>query len=130
MFIDANVFIHAYDSGGRQKASCLALLERIRRAEIRAQTSTLVLNEVLYYFQEDDDETAIRIFINICRTPHLQVLGVESTCLAHVPELVRQGLTASDAYHAAVMKCNGIDTICSYDKGFDRIPSISRQEPK
>ncbi|MFH1095696.1 MAG: type II toxin-antitoxin system VapC family toxin, partial [Candidatus Micrarchaeota archaeon] len=117
MFIDANIFIHAYEDGGRKKANCLSLLGRIRRGEMRAQTSTLVLNEVLYYFQEDGEDIALRVFVNLCQMPNLQILGVEPACLARVPEFVRQGMAATDAYHAAVMKCNGIDTICSYDKG-------------
>jgi len=40
--------------------------------------------------------------------------------------LGRQGISARDALHVAVMKANQIDRIFSFDDGFDRVPGINR----
>ncbi len=130
MFLDANVFIHAYESKGPKFDASRRLLGRINCGEMRAKTSVLVLNEVLHFFSSNYNlESGVKVFSNIRKTPNLEILGVESKDLELVVEFVKQGLDTSDAYHAAVMRANGLDTICSYDKGFDRIKSIRRQEP-
>lgn len=128
MFIDANVFIHAYESSGRKHDASKKLLKRIASGEMHAHTSALVLNEVLHYFLTHG-EGAEQIFANLLKFPHLVVLPVDERALSNVVRFVKAGLQASDAYHAAVMKTNSISTICSYDTGFDRVSEIKRQEP-
>ncbi len=130
MFLDANIFIHAYDSTGQRFISSRRLLSRISKGEMNAKTSVLVLNEVLYFFsQKNGPDEGVRVFSNLRKTPHLEILGVEASDMEHVPDLITQGLDASDAYHAAVMRSNDIETIFSYDKAFDKIKSIRRKEP-
>ncbi|MFH1095536.1 MAG: type II toxin-antitoxin system VapC family toxin [Candidatus Micrarchaeota archaeon] len=131
MFLDANVFIHAFDSNGSKHEVSKRFLKRISGAEMKACTSVLVLNEVLYFFSvHDGPEKGVRIFSNLRKMPNLVVLPVSDRDLEHVAAFIQAGLDATDAYHAAVMKCNGIDTICSYDKGFERASGLKRQEPK
>ena len=130
MFLDANVFIHAYESKGPKFEACRRFLGRVNRGETNAHTSVLVLNEVLHFFTVNYSlEMGLKVFSNIRKTPNLVVLGVESDDLEKVAGFVQIGLDTSDAYHAAVMSANGIDTICGYDKGFDKIKAIRRQEP-
>jgi uncharacterized protein len=38
-------------------------------------------------------------------------------------------ISARDALHAAVAIIHGLEGICSYDSGFDRIPGLRRVEP-
>jgi predicted nucleic acid-binding protein len=38
----------------------------------------------------------------------------------------RRRLSARDALHAAVMECQGIDRIMSFDKGFDGFSGMKR----
>lgn len=40
--------------------------------------------------------------------------------------LERHALSARDAIHVAVMRRHGIDTIFSFDEGFDGIPGLQR----
>lgn len=132
MFLDANIFILAILSPkGKQGALCKKQLERMQLGEMNAHTSTLVLNEVLYYFEKNcSKEKALRVFNLILAFKNLEILPIDTKVLTHVPEFSNLRLEASDAYHAACMKTNGISTICSYDKGFDGIRGITRQEPK
>lgn len=42
---------------------------------------------------------------------------------------VDRNLSFIDAYHAVMMPRWGLDTIVSFDRGFDRLPGIKRIEP-
>jgi predicted nucleic acid-binding protein len=132
VFFDANIFIYALkDDEGRFKELCKKQIERVLKGEMKAQTSTIVLNEVMYFFEiNQSKEKALRVFANICAFENLEILAVDKNVLLYVPEFSRQGLDVTDAYHAATMKANSISTICSYDKGFDGIKGIKRQTPK
>ncbi len=132
MFLDANIFIKAFLSPNQGEGKlCKQLLDRIARGETNAKTSVLVLNEILYFFEKNfDKKRALKTFNNLCSFPNLEILAVEKRTMASVSEYSNAGLDASDAFHAAVMKSNGIDTICSYDKGFDKVKGLKRQEPK
>ncbi len=132
MFLDANIFIYSFgNKEGASKSACANQLKRIINGEMRAQTSTLVLNEVLYYFENKySKQDALRIFNNIISFKNLDILPVDRNALLYVSEFSNAGFEASDAYHAAVMKSNGLDTICTYDKAFDKAKGLKRQEPK
>lgn len=132
MFLDANIFIKAVLSPKAPDGRlCNQFLERIIRGEAHACTSALVLNEVLYFFETNfGKERALRVFGNILAYQNLEILAVDQKILRHVAAFSMQGLDATDAYHAATMKANGIDIICSFDKGFDKISGIKRQMPK
>ncbi|MFH1094593.1 MAG: type II toxin-antitoxin system VapC family toxin [Candidatus Micrarchaeota archaeon] len=130
MFLDANIFIYIYSSGGPQAQRCQKLLDRIAKGEQNAMTSTLVVNEVLYHLAERKGiERAAQNIGTIISTPHLTILGVEANSIAPAIEYMRKGLETSDAFHAALMRQNGIKTLCSYDKDFDKIKEIKRKEP-
>ena len=132
MFLDTNIFIYALkDERGKFKDACKKQLKRVLGGEMKAQTSTLVLNELLYYFESNQSkEKALRIFNLILAFKNLEILPIDKNVLLHVAHFSKLGLEASDAYHAACMKSNGISVICSYDKGFHGIKGIERQAPK
>ena len=132
MFIDANIFIYTYDSkSGKEFINSKNQLRRINMGEMKAQTSTLVLNEVLYIISSTQGlDKASRVWKNILALNNIEILSVDKNTLSHVIDFCRTGLETTDAYHAATMKAHGIKTICSYDKGFDGLSSIKRQVPK
>ena len=131
MFLDANIFIYAYRSQERMGAACQKLMERTLKGEQQAATSVLVMDEVFYYFlNHRDREFAKKIWNNILNNRNIRILAVDEKVAREVLRYVDAGLEPRDALHAATMKTNGMDTICSYDKGFDKISGIKRQEPK
>ncbi len=131
MFLDANVFIYAYEFGDKKSRNSQALLRRIITGEVRAHTSILVLNEVLHFFLTNQGlERGRHIFLQIRKMPNLIILPVDDRCLDHVIRFIDYNLDTTDAYHAATMVANGLDVICSYDQGFDKAKGILRQEPK
>lgn len=131
MFLDSNVFIHLYKSGGKEGAACNRLFERIATGEQNAACSPLVFDEVIYYFLDTRGISFVeKIWGHMTMLPHLKILPVDEKVIAYVMRFVKEGLEPRDAFHAATMYANGIDVICSYDKGFDRASAIKRQEPK
>lgn len=131
MFLDTNVFIHAYDTSTSKGKDSYRLLERITKGEQRACTSWLVLNEMVYFFQKEGRvEKAKMAWENATTMHNLAILPIDQKAAMHVVKFVSEGLIATDAFHAAVMAANGIETICTYDKAFEKIKGIKRQEPK
>ena len=131
MFLDSNIFIYAYLGQGKQGADSKRLIERIHKGEQKATTSTLVTDEVLFYFlMHRDKEFAKKIWYNILDNPNLKILAVDEKVARAVMQYVDEGLEPRDAFHAATVEVYGLNTICSYDKGFDKIQNIKRQEPK
>lgn len=131
MFIDANVFIHAFqDRGTREAIACRKLLLRISDGEQRATTSALVVEEVLHFFLENRGRPfSLKVLRSITSQPNLTMLPADERALRLIPEFVDAGLDSADSLHAAVMKANGEATICSFDRGFDSAPGIRRKEP-
>jgi predicted nucleic acid-binding protein len=131
MFIDSNVFISAFLDSQAPGIAARAFLGKIAKGEQNAITSALVINEVFYKLNEirgfGQVEKAYRILLSYS---HLSIMPIDDKVISNSISYMKEGLEASDAFHAAAMKVAGVSTICSYDKGFDRIKSIKRQEPK
>lgn len=131
MFLDANIFIYAYQSNDPRGKACLSLLSRIIKGKQKASTSWLVFDEMLFYFQKTGRHEKGKLsWENATSMPNLFILPLDQKAGMQVMKFVSAGLDATDAFHAAVMAANGVETICSYDKAFDKIKGIKRQEPK
>ncbi len=131
MFLDANVFIHAHDGIGTHGRASMALLQDISKGSQRAKTSWLVVNEVIHYCSRTGRlDMALRHLEMVREMPNLKILAIDASVASHVAHFLRSGLATSDAFHAATMRANRIDVICSFDKGFDKIEGIRRVEPK
>ena len=114
------------------KESSLALLERIAAGRLRAVTDTEVLQEILYRFWAlklvakgmdllDHFILAVPVVLPVTKRDMVRARAL----------LVREfGLSPRDAVHAAVLLNNGLKTIYSYDRHFDRIPEVHRLEPE
>jgi predicted nucleic acid-binding protein len=132
MFLDANIFIYAFDlKEGDKKIACQKLLRSIILRTTNAHTSVLVLNEVHYFFLNSQNaKRANAIIKNILTYRNLTILPLDKELFFLIAQYTQDGLQTTDAFHVASMKLNSISTICSYDKGFDSIKTIKRQVPK
>lgn len=129
MLIDANIIINAY-KGGKRADACKKILQRIRDGEQKAEIDPIVLDEFAYVFANTINvEFALRTYKNLLKIPNIRLLDINRKVCDYVPEFMERGLDPQDAFHVAVMKANGITTICSYDRDFDKIREIKRQEP-
>ena len=133
MFVDANVFIYLLTDSGKQGESSKKYIQRVVKGEQRAVTSVAVIDEVvfaIYSMRNYDLTIAAKIWEKLNKIPNLKILDITKRVSGRVPECIKQGLEPTDAVHLATMKEHGISVICSYDKHFDNIKGVTRQEPR
>ena len=114
------------------KTPCVRVIQRIREMTIAAAINTEVIQEILHRFR------AIRKSkhgINLARDARLissVVLPVTDRDSVLAIELLEKHpqLPVRDAFHAATMLHNGIETIISVDRHFDSIAKIKRVDPQ
>ena len=114
------------------KDPSLAFLRRLATGSLRGVTDTEVLQEILYRFWALRLKAkAIEVF-DLFVTTVPTVLPVTKRDMLRAKALLaeQQDLPPRDAVHAAVLLNNGLKSIYSYDRHFDRIPGILRVEPE
>lgn len=103
-------------------------LERIKRGEIEAHTSTEVLQEILYRYASlrrlDLAGQVYDLFVQIC--PVVLPVTLADTDRAKALVCGKDAVAPRDALHAAVMLNNGIPSVATFDDDFDRILGIKR----
>lgn|SRR5487761_173154 len=153
VYVDANVF-HFYLRGPEDlKKACSSFLQRIEKNEIRAVTSSLVLDEVMYkILLKRIEDKYKKNPLDIIRKS-VEEIGVESaevrkaldiilgisglTVLSvdkeHVEEAVyfmaKYSVLPRDAIHLSVMKSVECKDLTSADGDFDRVQEITRWTP-
>jgi hypothetical protein len=95
---------------------------------VDACTSTEVLQEILYRYsalgRRDLARDVYDLFVQIC--PVVYDVTLADTDRARDLLGDHPGLSARDAVHVAVMLNRGIETIATFDRGFDTVPGIAR----
>ena len=134
-FVDTNVFIRFLTGDDREKAeACWGFFKRLERGDERATTSESVLAEIVYVLSSKGLYALGRPDIEARLRPMLLLRGLQ---LPHQRRYLRAlALYArltwadfEDAVAIAQMEEDGITTIESYDRGFDRAEGITREEP-
>ena len=110
-----------------------AMFERIARSELRVRTTDTVIFEAIFTLEKlyKITRTAIRdALLAILRLPDVVLPGkvhyerVFDLWLQHRP------LSFADCYHAAMVKRGAASAIISFDRGFDRLATVTRIEPQ
>jgi predicted nucleic acid-binding protein len=127
MYVDANVFIFARFNTDHKGVRARRLLESIPPGE-QAVTSVLALDEIMWVMQKNKFGTKVREVIEDIY--HMQNVVVKPVA-DHIPldalnYVEAYSLKPRDAFHAALMRELGEDTIVSDDKDFDKIKGIKR----
>ena len=122
MFVDANVLVYL-NLGVEEVARFFEKL----LTESRLYTNVLVLDEVLYvswrrYCVKFEDTMR---FLDDVVLPYVKVLNVGWEEYVKAKGYVGI-LKPSDALHVAVMLNNGIKTVVSEDRDFDRVGDVRR----
>jgi predicted nucleic acid-binding protein len=113
------------------KAPSVALLESIATGRVDGVIDAEVLQEILHRYKsigrwKDGSKVydLTRKIIPLVFPITVEVLDAARALLEAHPKLM-----ARDALHTAVCICNGVKTICSYDRDFDDVEEIKRTEP-
>ncbi len=130
VFIDSNVPMYVAGREHPNRARAVRFLEKVRRGEVEAYTSTEVLQEILFRYSSlkrlDLAAQVYDLFVQIC--PVVFPVTLADTDRAKVLVCCKAAAPPRDALHAAVMLNNGVQTMATFDNDFDRIAGIKRHE--
>mgnify|MGYP001587983227 CR=1 FL=1 len=131
-FLDTNIFLrHLTGEPPDQAGGATALFEKIERGEITVTTSLIVIFEATFTlerFYKQKKENIRGMLLPLLELPSVRIKGKRQ--LQKVFALyVDHNISFADAYHAIFMQQNKLKEIISFDKDFDKIFGITRQEP-
>jgi len=128
VFVDSNIPMYVAGGPHEHREPARRFLERVRKGDVDACTSTEVLQEILYRYSSlgrlDLAREVYDLFVEIC--PVVLDVTLADTDRARDLLCEASGISARDAVHAAVMLNHEVERIATSDAGFDRVPGIRR----
>ena len=131
-FIDANIFLRylLWDDPAKAEA-CRKLFKKAIEGREQLWTTPLVVAEIIWVL-----ESVYKHPLDKVADAVLQILNVDNLHVEHKELLMEsvglyklKNIDFIDAYNAVFMLEKGIKTIYSYDRDFDKIKPLHRQEP-
>jgi hypothetical protein len=131
ILVDANILMYAAGAEHPYKAPSVQLLEKVADGSVDAALDAEVLQEVLHRYRAIDRWADGGKVYDHARRIFGLVMPITTEILDHARSLLDEhgGISARDALHASVVVVRDLDALCSYDRGFDQIPTIRRVEP-
>lgn len=133
VFIDANIPIYAAGRAHPQKAPCARVLMLVAERPRSFVTDAEVLQELVHRYVASGRWTLGRevlwSFAEVMRDRIEPVGAADILAAARLADR-HPGISARDLVHAAVMRRVGAHRIISVDADFDRLPDITRLDPR
>ena len=128
IFIDSNVPMYLVGAEHPHKIDAQRMLERCIADDERLVTDAEVLQEILHRYAAIGRKDAISLAFQAILGVVDEVFAVELRDVERARDilLASRQLSARDAVHLAIMERNQIETILSFDSGFDDYPGITR----
>jgi predicted nucleic acid-binding protein len=128
IFIDSNIPMYMIGNDHPNKNLARTLLERLVAEKQSLVTNTEVLQEILHRYSAIHRKEAIQPAFDLVYEIIDEVFDVTEKVVLGAKDLLLSysKLSARDAIHAAHMKLLKIDTIFTFDQGFDFLPRIKR----
>ena len=128
VFVDSNIpmYVAGREHPNRERAR--RFMDAAQAGDFEACTSTEVLQEILYRYSAlgrlDLAGSVYDFFVAL--VPVVFDVTLADTDLAKELLAVTGGVSARDCVHGAVMINNGVETIATFDRGFDRLGRLVR----
>ncbi len=134
LFLDTNIVLRFLTRDLPEEAErCRELFRRVDAGEVEITTSESVIAEIVYVLSSPKTYALPRLRVKELLEPvlHLRGLRLEHrvTYLRALDLYATYAVDFEDALAAAHMERLGINQIMSYDRHFDLLPDIHRQEP-
>ncbi len=131
ILIDTNIIMYAAGATHPNKAPSAELMARIASGEVEATIDAAVLQEILHRYRAIGQWNDGRRVFDLTRQLFPDVLPISKVVIDRARRLLDADprLGPREAVHAAVVMSDGMEAVCSYDRDFDRIMGIVRQEP-
>lgn len=128
IFVDSNIPMYLVGAEHPHQRQAAVILDKILSEKTRLVTNTEVFQEILHRyvsirrkdFIQKAFDTLYGLVDEVNVVTESDILGARDLTLAY------DGLSARDAVHAAQMKRLEIETIFSFDTGFDILPGLKR----
>ncbi len=132
ILIDSDTIMTAAGPEGARKAACAATIERVASGEIEAALDSHSLIEILRHYRELKRPDDGRRVFDLTRQIFPDVLPVTAATVDRARRILDSDprLAVRHALHAAVVISEGMEAICSFDRSYDRIMGLVRQEPR
>ena len=131
-FLDTNVLLrHLLQDHPDHSPRATAYLLRVEHGEAGVETADTVVFETVFLLERHyrRPKAAIRDqLLDILELPGV-VLPGKSHLRAVFDLYVRHNISFADAYHVVQMRRRGLTEILSFDRGYDRVPGVTRVEP-
>lgn len=131
ILVDANVLMYAAGAEHPNRAPSQRYLEAVAANRVDGVLDAEVLQELLHRYRAIGSWAGGRAVYDHARTIFPMVLPITAEVVDRARALLDQtaGISARDALHAAVVAAHELECICSFDRGFDRVPGLRRIEP-
>ena len=128
IFVDSNIPMYLVGAPHPHKADAQRLLERCVSEGRRLVTDVEVLQEILHRYTAIRRPDAIQPAFDALLSVVEEVVPVTERDAIRAKEIVlgSPGRSARDSIHLAVMESHGVETILSFDAGFDGFPGVTR----
>lgn len=128
ILVDSNIPMYLVGAPHPNKTDAQRILESLVMAGERLVTDVEVLQEILHRYRAIDRRDAIQPAFDLVTALVDAVLSVERADLERAKDVLlsRWQISARDALHVAVMQRHRIETVLSFDGGFDSVPGITR----
>ena len=131
-FIDSNIFIRVLELENKKVfEECSRILDMVRRGEIKAFVSNLVLSEIVWVLGSSYKEGRRKIIKSLTGIRNLENLDVIDNFDTHkaIDLYSKHSVKFIDSLIASIPQINSKKmTVISYDKDFDKL-GVSRIEP-
>jgi predicted nucleic acid-binding protein len=127
VYLDANVFVAAFETAGARSDHAWWILEAIDDGELLGLTSELTLSEILIGpMQDGDDELVERYQTIVSHADGFEVAPVDRGTLIEAARLrtERRSLKLPDAIHVATARLGGCQLIVSDDRRLPFAPGV------
>jgi hypothetical protein len=128
ILIDSNVPMYLVGAEHPHKVDAQRLLERCIVERWRLVTDAEVMQEILHRYSAIERKDAIQPALDALLGIVDEVIPVQKDDVLGARDILMgmSELSSRDALHMAIMRRHGIQSIFSFDRGFDRVPGISR----
>ena len=130
-FLDTNILMYAVGSDHPFKNPCLDLLKKVSAGDMVAVTDTEVFQEIAYrYWSQRKWSVAVEILRDY-QCLFSEIYPVEQKHLGDYYSLLTDYdfISPRDAIHIAVMRSQGLKSIWTTDRAFQKIPFLKAQFP-
>lgn len=130
-YIDTNIFLYTANPKDPNYSACKNILKLAGQWKISSVTSVLTFEEIIFYSQKSGSiEKGINICNFILKNP-IRIIPLTQTIIENFLKFVKKypNIRSADLIHTSACTSNGVESIISVDRDFDKITEIKRLDP-